>query len=180
MSYRKVFLKCEEVQGSNLLTNFHGMDFTRDRLCALIRKWHTLIEAYADVKTTDGYTLRLFCIGFTRRNANQLRKTSYAQSSQIRGIRRRMTDIMSREGSKSDLKELVNQFVSNSIATKIEKSASAIYPLQNVYIRKVKTLKTPKFDLTKLLEMHEGGAEGSEVVEEAPLVESIPGAGGKL
>jgi hypothetical protein len=29
-----------------------------------------------------------------------------------------------------------------------------IYPLQNVAIRKVKVLKAPKFDLTKLMEVH--------------------------
>jgi hypothetical protein len=52
---------------------------------------------------------------------------------------------------------------------------------QNVYIRKVKTLKAPKFDLTRLLEFH-GDSEGSAVkkAEEAPLVESLEGAGGRL
>lgn len=29
-----------------------------------------------------------------------------------------------------------------------------IYPLQNVAVRKVKVLKAPKFDLTKLMEVH--------------------------
>ena len=53
--------------------------------------------------------------------------------------------------------------------------------VQNVYIRKVKTLKAPKFDLTRLLEFH-GDSEGSAVkkAEEAPLVESLEGAGGRL
>jgi len=31
---------------------------------------------------------------------------------------------------------------------------TGIYPLQNVYIRKAKILKTPKFDITKLMEVH--------------------------
>ena len=34
-----------------------------------------------------------------------------------------------------------------------------MYPLQNVYIRKVKMLKKPKFDLTKLLEVHNDSKE---------------------
>ncbi len=44
----------EDVQGFNVVTNFHGMDLTRDELCSLFKKWVTLIEANVDVKTTDG------------------------------------------------------------------------------------------------------------------------------
>jgi Ribosomal S3Ae family len=74
-----------------LLFVFHvvfpqGMDFTTDKLRSLVRKWQTLIEAHVDVKTTDNYTLRMFCIGFTRRRANQVKRTCYAQSSQIRQV----------------------------------------------------------------------------------------------
>ena len=94
LDYRKIKLIGEEVQGKQLLTNFYGMDMTRDKLNGLIRKWQTLIEAYADVKTTDGYTLRLFALAFTKRRSNQIRKTSYAQSSQIRAIRKKMVEIM--------------------------------------------------------------------------------------
>ena len=35
----------------------------------------------------------------------------------------------------------------------IEKACQGIYPLQNVYIRKVKILRAPKFDITKLMEV---------------------------
>ena len=42
----------------------------------------------------------------------------------------------------------------DSIGQEIEKKCNSIFPLQNVFIRKVKVLKKPKFDLTKLMEMH--------------------------
>jgi ribosomal protein S3AE len=68
-SFRKVKLRIDEVQGKNCLTNFHGMDFTSDKLRSLVRKWQTLIEANVDVKTTDGYLVRLFAIAFTKRRS---------------------------------------------------------------------------------------------------------------
>lgn len=71
-AFRKFKLRVEEVQGTNCLTNFYGMDLSSDKLRSLVRKWHSLIEAYADVKTTDGYLLRMYCIGFTKRRPNQV------------------------------------------------------------------------------------------------------------
>jgi len=108
--YRKIRLVCEDVQGLDVITNFHGMDITRDKLCSLIRKWQSLIEAFVDVRTTDGYLLRVFCIGFTKKQNNQQAKsTCYAQSGQIRTIRKKMFEIITEEANKCDLKELVQK-----------------------------------------------------------------------
>eukprot|EP00775_Hariotina_reticulata_P002662 gene2662-2962_t len=131
-----------------------GMDYTTDKLRAMVRKWQTLIEAHVDVKTTDGFTLRMFCIGFTKKRQGQIKRTAYAQSSQIRTIRKKMVEIMSREASSCDLKELVAKFIPEAIGKDIEKACQGIYPLQNVAVRKVKVLKAPKFDLSKLMEVH--------------------------
>merc|ERR1719476_13099 len=90
------------------------MELTRDKQCSIIKKWQSKIEAHVDCTTTDGYKLRLFCVGFTKRRQNQVKKTTYAQSTQIRAIRKKMTDI-----------------------------------------------KKPRFDVSKLLEMH---GEGGKVV----------------
>jgi small subunit ribosomal protein S3Ae len=160
-AFRKIKLRAEDVQGRNILTNFYGMDFTGDKLRSLVRKWQTLIEAHVDVKTTDNFTLRVFCIAFTKRRQNQLRKTCYAQSSQIRQIRKKMTDIIIREAA-CDLKDLVLKLIPEVIGKEIEKACAGIYPLQNVFIRKVKIIKTPKMDTSKLMELH-----GDTTVEEA-------------
>lgn len=158
VAFRKFKLVCEEVQGRNVLTNFHGMDMTTDKLRSMVKKWQTMIEAHVDVKTTDGYLLRLFCIGFTQRRQNQVKKTAYAQSTQVRAIRRKMVELMQREVSTSDLKDVVNKLIPDSIGKDIEKICQSIYPLHDVYVRKVKILKKPKFDLGRLLEMHGEGS----------------------
>jgi small subunit ribosomal protein S3Ae len=163
VAFRKFKLVSEEVQGRNVLTNFHGMDMTTDKLRSMVKKWQTMIEAHVDVKTTDGYLLRLFCIGFTMRRQNQVKKTAYAQTTQVRTIRRKMVEVMSREVSANDLKEVVNKLIPDSIGKDIEKICQSIYPLHDVYIRKVKILKKPKFDLGKLLEMHGEGSSSTTV-----------------
>jgi len=168
-AHRKIKLRCEDVQGKNVLTNFWGMDFTTDKLRSLVRKWQSLIEAFADIVTTDGYRMRLFCIGFTKKRQNQLKRTCYAKSSQVKAIRAKMVEIMTREASACDMKELVMKFIPESIGKDIEKACVGIYPLTNVYVRKVKIIKTPKYDVTKLMEVHGDYTEevGSKV-ERAP------------
>lgn len=106
-AFRKVKLRVDEVQGKNCLTSFYGMDFTSDKLRSLVRKWQTLIEAHLDVRTTDGYLVRLFAIGFTKRRQGQVKKTTYAKASQVRAIRQKMFEIMNRESEGTDLKQLV-------------------------------------------------------------------------
>eukprot|EP00882_Tetradesmus_deserticola_P016164 GHRQ01017243.1.p2 GENE.GHRQ01017243.1~~GHRQ01017243.1.p2 ORF type:complete len:260 (-),score=141.41 GHRQ01017243.1:169-948(-) len=172
-AYRKMRLRVEDVQGRNCLTNFWGMDFTTDKLRSMVRKWQTLIEAHVDVKTSDGFTLRMFCIAFTKKRQGQIKRTAYAQSSQIRTIRRKMVEIMAREASSCDLKDLVAKFIPEAIGKDIEKACQGIYPLQNTAIRKVKVLKAPKFDLTKLMEVHGDYTEEMPAKVERPA--EIPG-----
>merc|ERR1711896_66095 len=161
-AYRKIRLRIEDVQGKQVLCNFWGMDFTTDKLRSLVRKWQSLIESNVDVKTTDGYVLRCFCIGFTKKRQFQIRKTSYAQSAQIRAIRKKMVDIMTKEVASCDLIKAVEKFVPEFIGKDIMKACEGIYPLQNVFIRKVKILKAPKFDAAKFAELH-SGPSGEEV-----------------
>lgn len=63
----------------------------------------------------------------------------------------------------------------------IQGACERIYPVQNVYVRKVKVLKTPKFDQSKLQELHADvpvedvgkkveAAPVKKVVKQAPLV----------
>jgi len=181
--FRKIRLVCEEVQGSAVLCNFYGMTFTRDKLCSLVRKFQTLIEANVDVKTTDGFTVRVFVIGFTKKQQNQIKRTAYAQSAQVRKIRQTMIDVLNKEVSKGDMKELFQKLVAGSIADEITKSVESTFPMQNVFLRKVKIVKAPKFDLTRLMEVHgDGAADSGKAISKVDegTVEAMGTAGGRL
>ena len=114
-----------------------------------------MIEAHVDVKTTDGYLLRLFCIAFTKKQKGQVRKTSYAQASHVRQIRKKMFEIMTQEVVSSNLKEVVAKLIPDTIGKSIEKSCQTIFPIGNVFINKVKVVKAPKFDMQRLVDAHE-------------------------
>jgi len=64
-AWRKIKFQVDEVKGYDCYTNFYGMDITRDKSCSMIKKWHSLIEAFVQAKTTDGYIIRMFAIAFT-------------------------------------------------------------------------------------------------------------------
>ncbi|CAG2167030.1 unnamed protein product, partial [Oppiella nova] len=113
-----------------------------------------MIEANVDVRTTDGYLLRVFVIGFTKRQPNQVKKTSYAQYMQSKRIRKVMTDIIQDMVQCKELKDVVRDLIPDSFATEIEKACHWIYPLHDVMVRKVKVLKKPKFDLGKLMDLY--------------------------
>ena len=183
LAFRKIKLCIEDVQGFNCLLNFHGMDMTRDKLCSLIRKKQSIIEGNVDCRTTDGYIVRLFCIAFTRPQDNQIKTTCYASSAQTRAIRLKMVSVMQELGTKGDLKSLVKELISAPIGEQIAQQASSIFPIKDCYIRKVKVLKKPKFDVTELMEWHNSdetpaGDVGAAV--EAPKEEALAGSGGRL
>merc|ERR1712098_214077 len=114
--------------------------------------------------------------GFTKKRQNQVKKTTYAQSTQVRVIRKKMMDIMRREVQTSDIRQIVAKLLPDSMA------AASTYPLHEVHVRKVKVLKKPKFDMSKLLEMHgesgkvvKGGAKDGQVTDnyEPPVLDSV-------
>merc|ERR1711998_763217 len=85
---------------------------------------------------------------------DQVKNTCYAGSSQMRKIRKKMVEVMQKESSKCMLRDLVKKLIPEALGKEIEKATRGIYPIQNCLMRKVKVVKKPKFDLTKLMELH--------------------------
>lgn len=169
MNWRKIQLQVEAIEGNKCYTSFYGMSMTRDRLCHIVKKWQSTIEAFVDVKTLDGYFMRVFTIAFTQRRKTQLKATCYASACQKSKIRKKMREIIVEEIKSCNLKQITAKFVDRVIEKRIGKECNKIFPLQNIYLKKVKTLKTPKFDFSRLMDMYSDKAGAARVVDEKKL-----------
>jgi len=69
-----------------------------------------------------------------------------------------MVQVIQKEVGSSDVSALVLKLSTEVIGREVEKLSKAIYPLQNVFVHKVKVLRYPKSDLGRLIELH-GGAD---------------------
>jgi small subunit ribosomal protein S3Ae len=160
--FQIVKLRVDDVQGTDCLTTFYGLRFTTDKVRSLVKKWHSLISGQVDVQTLDGYSLRVYSIGFTKRRQLQLSKTTYATHSQIMKMSSRMKEIITKKASSMNITEFVSNLINNLIGIDIAKECSRVFPLTNTYVYRVKVLKAPKVDPTKLLDLHKEKDIGEE------------------
>merc|ERR1719507_871724 len=83
---------------------------------------------------------------------------------------------MNELGSKGDLKSLVKELITSNIGEEIESISRCVFPIKDCYIRKVKVLKKPKFDVTALMEWHTDEATDTGAVNYlAPLMQLLAG-----
>jgi len=143
-SHKQITFRCCNYDEKICSTVFYGLDTSRDKFFSLIRKWQTLIEINSDIKTKDGYFLRIFLVAFSRKRKNQAKKTAYIKSSHIRSIRRKMEEVLIRETTSCTMKDLIPKLISEKLVDEIGFFGSKIYPLQNVIIKKVKMLEKPE------------------------------------
>ena len=172
-AFRNVKFEVLEVNGRNLLTQFHSLSLTTDKIRSLLRKWCTLIEAPLEVTTADGYRLRLFAMCFTKKQRGQLSKNCYSKTRLEKWVRLRMQKIATARLSKLNINDAVTMLMNDVLVDEMSKRCNAIVPLRDVKFSKVKVIRTPKFEMAKLYDAHgeipaskEGEAREVEEAEE--------------
>lgn len=159
--HKKMKLEVLDIAGRSCLTDFYGLELTRDKIASMIKKRRSLVEVKADVRTLDGYVVRVFVVCFTMDTPDQVKVFSYAQAGQIRKLRKKIQSLLQQEVGNSTLQTLVSHLIANKLENDIEKATKSIYPCDPVNIWKVKIVKKPKEDLSRLYELH-GGANAVE------------------
>lgn len=159
--FRKMKFAVQDVQGRNLITQFHGMDLTTDRTRSLLKKWCTTIENVVHAKTADGYTLRIFVLAFTKKSQGQLSKNCYSKTRLEKWVRHRMTSMIEKRTAKQDITEAVSDLTHDVLSEALYARCNPILPLRDVKIRKVKVVGTPKLNVVDLMK-HHGEVPASE------------------
>lgn len=160
--WRKVRMQVETVDGLNCYSSFYGLGCTRERIFSLIKKGQTLIKCWADVKTSDGYILRVFVTSCTNRKYSQVKSNCYAKSSQLRVIRKNVRKQLVGFASKKNVNAFANSVLSEELSKNLAKTISKTFPAKVVLVTKVKVLKKPQVDAGALVK------EAQSTVHAAP------------
>lgn len=150
-AYKKVKMQVEEVKGSALYTSFYGISIIKEKLYQYLRKRMTLVDVVADVRTMDGYILRVLITTFTARKPNQQKVNTYAKHSQVRAIRKAFVKYIAKRASMSNIADFAQNVIQDDVSNKLLDRGKKIYPLSHVMVRKVKVLKKSKIDVNKLV-----------------------------
>merc|ERR1712151_82219 len=149
--WKKVKMQVEEVKAQTCYSSFYGINMVREKLYFFLRKKMSLIDVFADVKTADGYFLRVLVTTFTSRKQGQVKSNTYAKTSQIRAIRKAFVKYLTREAAKRTIDSFASNVLNDIISNKLLEKGKKIFPLGNVLVRKVKVLKKSKIDVSKLV-----------------------------
>ena len=169
-AYRLFKWRSLSVQEDRVLTYFAGMRITRDKLCSILRKYRTLIEAQVDVRTADGFILRLFAMCFTKR-LNSNKKACYAQQSKRRAIRDIMIKAMKEKVESSTIPQLCKILIEETIEAQVIDEAKNVMQVEPVLVTKVKVLKAPNLTAEQIKKAHH--TRGAAPVDVARPTEDV-------
>lgn len=123
----KVILRINNVVGDIATTDLVGHELTTDYVRSIVKRQTSRIDANIDVKTRDGYVIRVKPTCFTIKRA---------RSSQIKAIREVMIEIVKKRASESDFETFMQEAILGRLSAGIYRQAKFIYPLRRVEIRK--------------------------------------------
>ena len=131
----KVILRINNVVGDVATTDLMGHELTTDYIRSIVKRQTSRIDANVEVKTRDGYVIRVKPTCFTIKRA---------RSSQIKAIREMMVEIVKRRAAESDFETFMQEAILGRLSAAIYRQAKFIYPLRRVEIRKTQIEAMPK------------------------------------
>ena len=163
---KRIKINIDEIQGSSCFTSFHSYQLNKEKISAMIKKRQSLIEVYADVKTKDGSLFRIFVVAVTTRRPGQLKLNSYAKSSRIKLLRKKLIEFLNNRILSENSKDLIYNITSTDILTgELKKLANRVIPGIELQISKLKLLKKNQADIGKASEQIQGVIDKNSINE---------------
>jgi small subunit ribosomal protein S3Ae len=131
----KVILRINNVVGETATTDLVGHELTTDYVRSIVKRQTSRIDANIEVRTKDGYVIRVKPTCFTIKRA---------RSSQIKAIREVMIDIVNKRAMETDFENFMQEAILGRLSAAIYRQAKFIYPLRRVEIRKTYVEAMPK------------------------------------
>jgi small subunit ribosomal protein S3Ae len=140
-TYIKLYLKVDQIDGTNAYTKFYGHDFTRDYLRSLVRRTTSQVKGIFNINikadatpAAPTYKLRVTAVVFTQRRA---------KTSQQKAIREIMKQVIEEKAQKLSFIEFVQESVLGKIGSEIHNQARIIVPIRKSEIMKTKIVSEP-------------------------------------
>lgn len=139
---RKLSFLVGSLRGKDLKSHFNGLVLSTDKQKSLVKKWHTLVESYTDVTTKEGIKLRIFLVCTSKRVS--AKKHCYLKNSLRKEVRKSQISATEKLMNELPLNELVRMVMNDKIDKSLEEEGSAVAPIQNCHVRKIKVIKRPR------------------------------------
>ena len=127
----KLKFKVTDVSGNTANTAFMGHRLANDYIASLIKRQTSRIDVNFEVRTKDGYRMRIKPTCFT---------THRAKTSQIEAIRKSAEELVQDRARKLDFERLIEEVVQGKLSAKIYRNVKNIYPLRRVEILKTEMI----------------------------------------
>ncbi len=122
-SHIKLYFKINSIKGADASTEFIGHNMTSDYLRRLTRRRNSKIENVIDVRTKDGYKLRIKTVSIS---------IGRIPSSHQHAIRLKIGETILKKSSEKTMSELIKSILSGELPKEIARECKKIHPLKRV------------------------------------------------
>jgi small subunit ribosomal protein S3Ae len=128
----KIRFQVNDIRGLDAHTNFIGHDLTSDYVRRLTRRKRTKTDHVVDVRTKDGFLIRVKPMSITEQ------RIQAAQETAIRNI---MTETLTTLAADMTVSELVKSIITGDLSKELSNAAKIIIPIKRIEVRKSEVLE---------------------------------------
>ncbi|MCL2712416.1 MAG: 30S ribosomal protein S3ae [Methanomassiliicoccaceae archaeon] len=153
----KLKFKINSVDGHSAKTSFVGHELTSDYVRRLTRRKKTKTDHVTDVRTKDGFTIRVKPMSIAEKRI---------QTAQEQAIRQIMGETLMKMGTEMTLSEIVKTIVSGEMAKELSRACRCIIPVKRIEIRRSEVLAAGEGDPESIIDAV-SASSNDEMPEEA-------------